>query len=384
MFKTKKGLVIFISLLTLVLTVCTVNAAKSVTELKNEMQQRNSQIKEKEKEINKKKSQMNAEIEKRNSLDMQILGVSEDVEAVESIINEKQTEIDAKQAEIDELTANIEKRDAELKKRLKIMYEYGATSYLDILLESDGLSDFITRLYVVKRVYEYDNEIINTYAESREQTEEAKAVIENEQKEQLEAKSILDEKKSELEGLRRQKEQAISELDKDIEKLKAEEQRIEDDYQSLQRELNAALNGSGSKSSAPAKSGSGVYLWPSAASTRVTSEYGYRIHPISGTKRLHRGIDIGAPYGSNVLAADSGKVVTAGWNNSYGYYVTINHGNGHVTLYAHNSKLTVKAGQNVNKGDVIAKCGSTGSSTGNHIHFEVIVNGSPKNPRNYL
>ena len=135
--------------------------------------------------------------------------------------------------------------------------------------------------------------------------------------------------------------------------------------------------------------GKGAYVggdlaWPAPASTRITSPFGYRTHPILKIKKLHTGIDIGVSSGNNVVSANAGKVIKAAWNNSYGYMVMVDHGGGIVTLYAHNSKLLVKTGDVVTRGQKIALSGSTGMSTGPHLHFEVRVNGEYKDPMNYL
>lgn len=359
-------------------------AAKSVNELKAAMEERDKSIKQTEKEINAKKAEKDETVEKRNNLDLRISAMLDDISDVESVINEKENEINAKNAEIDDLNFKIEENNEKLKTRLKIIYEYGTTSYIQLLLESKGLSDLVTRLSVVKKIYNYDKNIIAEYVNVKQQVIDAKQLIVNEQKEQLEARDILESKKNELETLKQEKQDIIDGLNDDIEALEKEEKKKEADYEDLKKELDATLLAASSKSSQPAYTGNGQFAWPSASSTRITSNYGYRTHPISGQKKLHRGIDIGAPLGTNVLAADSGTVVTAGWNNSYGYYVTINHGSGLVTLYAHNSKLLVSKGDKVTKGQVIAKCGSTGNSTGPHIHFEVMKNGALQNPMNYL
>jgi murein DD-endopeptidase MepM/ murein hydrolase activator NlpD len=127
----------------------------------------------------------------------------------------------------------------------------------------------------------------------------------------------------------------------------------------------------------------GVLSWP-VANPVVTSEFGYRTHPIYGNRRLHAGIDLAANTGTPVMAAAAGTVVTAGWMSGYGYTVVIDHGDALATLYAHNSALSVSPGQHVNRGQRIASAGSTGNSTGPHVHFEVRVKGEPVNPRNYL
>ena len=128
----------------------------------------------------------------------------------------------------------------------------------------------------------------------------------------------------------------------------------------------------------------GEFMWPAPGISRTTSEYGYRIHPIFKKKKLHTGLDIGCPTNTTVVASNAGTVIKAGWNNSYGYMVMIDHGGGIVTLYAHNSSLLVKTGDVVAKGQAVAKSGSTGNSTGPHLHFEVRVNGQYVNPRDYV
>lgn len=384
MLSIKRKLSLIMSAVIFFTAVSPAFAAKSVSELKKQMEERNESIKQTEKEINAKKSEKDEAVQKRNSLDLQISAMLDDISDVEEVINEKEAEINAKNAEIETLTLQIEETNNKLKTRLKVMYEYGTTSYLQLILESKGLSDLVTRLSVVKRVYDYDKNVIAEFINTKQQVEDARQLIVNEQKEQIEARDILEKKKSSLEALKSEKQQIIDELNSDINALEKEEKQKEADYEALKKELNAALAAESSRSSKSVYTGNGQFAWPSDSSTRITSSYGYRTHPISGKQSLHRGIDIGAALGSNVLAAESGTVVTAGWNNSYGYYITINHGGGLVTLYAHNSKLLVSKGDKVTKGQVIAKCGSTGNSTGPHIHFEVQLNGALQNPMNYL
>ena len=356
-------------------------AAKSVSDLKNELAQNQKETEKIKKEITEKQKDKNAATARMNELDMEIDGVQKDIDSVQYVIDEKQSEIDAANTKIEGLNHDIDKTTEKLKSRMKVMYEYGTTSYLEIIMGAKGFSDLFTRIAAVQAIVKHDNNIINDYSAQVTALEEAKAVVELEQQEQIEARNILDAQQSKLEKLRNEKNQVIKALEKDIAALEKAEKQKEKDAASLQSEINKALNKS---SNSFVYTGNGKFGWPSASSTRVTSEFGYRIHPIFGTKKLHRGMDIGAAAGTNVLAAEAGVVLTAGYNNSYGYYVTINHGSGYVTLYAHNSKLLVSSGQKVSRGEVIAKCGSTGNSTGPHIHFEVQVNGKLVNPRNYL
>lgn len=182
----------------------------------------------------------------------------------------------------------------------------------------------------------------------------------------------MDEYDSQMKILE-QKEKAIAEAAK----RKAEQEKSNNSNKN---------NNTGSNNNGGSTTPTGTFQWPVPSSHTITSNYGYRIHPISGTKKLHAGIDIGAPGGSNIVAADAGTVVLSsfGYNGGYGNYVIISHGNGITTRYAHCSNLFVSTGESVSKGQVIAAVGSTGASTGNHCHFEVRINGGSKNPLNYL
>lgn len=358
-------------------------AAKSVSDLKKEMAETAEQKKKTAAEITQKENEKNAAIEQRNQLDMQITGVLDNIENVEGVIAEKDQAIDEKNEKIKDLQKVIDRNENKLKTRIRVMYEYGNVSYLELILDSKGLGDLFERISAFRNIVNHDKELINTYVNTQKEVEDAKAVIETEKKEQVEVKELLDGQKQELKQLQSEKTKVINSLEQDIKQLEAEEKQKDKDYDKLQAELNAAM--AKSSGAAVVYKGNGKFGWPSASSTRVTSEFNMtRLHPILKVVRPHRGMDIGAPAGTSVLAAEAGKVMTAGWNNSYGYYITINHGGGYVTLYAHNSKLLVKAGDSVTRGQVIAKVGSTGNSTGPHIHFEVRLNGSYVNPRNYL
>lgn len=375
-------------------------AAKSMSELKKDMAERNTRMKQLEKQIDQKKDEKDTQVAQRERLDVQIASILGDIDDVEDVISQKDQEISQKNDQIEELNVQIQENTETLKTRLKVMYEYGDSSYMSLLLESKGLSDLFTRLSAVKSILSHDQSLIDRFEADRQRVEDAKAVVENERKEQVEAKDVLVSKKNELKKLQSEKDTLIASINSDIKALEQEEKNAESDYNSMKAELDKALaeekarqereaakkksSKSDSASSVQTYKGNGQFQWPSAASATITSPYGYRVHPITKTRRLHRGIDIGAPAGTNVLAAEAGTVITAGWNNSYGYYVTISHGSGLVTLYAHNSKLIVSRGQTVSKGQVIAKVGSTGDSTGPHVHFEVMVNGALQNPLNYL
>lgn len=387
MRKTKLAASLFLAFI-VTFSAISADAAKSLSELKQEMDERNKTIKQKQAEIKAKESEKDAQVAKRLELDAQISGIEEDIDDVEAVISEKDAEIQEKNNRIAELQTIIDKNKDTLKQRVRIMYEYGNTSYLEVLLQADGFGDLLTRISVLQDIVSHDNRIIDNYIASQTEIEEAKQIVITEREEQVSAKEILESKKSELDTLRAEKQQIIDSINSDIKALEKEEKEAEEEYNSIMAQVKkaqqSASSSSSSSSSGTVRKGTGQFLWPAAAGGRVTSSFGYRTKPNAAATSIHRGIDIGVATGTNVLAADSGKVIVAGSGKSYGNYVVLDHGNGYTTLYAHNSRLCVSVGESVTRGQVIAKAGSTGNSTGPHIHFEVSYNGSLVNPMNFF
>ncbi len=388
-----------------------VSAAKSISELKQALNENAKKKQEAIKEKVEKQTELNSAVEKKNDLDIQLTALQDDIDVIDDVINDKQKEIDEKSKQIDELSDKIDDSKDTLKERMKIMYENGSTSYLEMIFESKGLSDLFTRVAIIQDIISHDKNMIQEYVNTKSEIEDTKKAVESEQAEQKEAKDMLVDKKSDLKEKQAERDKIVNQLQSEVTELEKFEEESAKYEEQARNELAAAIaaqeaaekaaaekaakakaasssssNSSGGGTVATAaKATSGGFGWPSAASTRVTSEFNpNRKNPVTGKWRKHTGMDIGAPQGTDVLASKAGTVVTAGWNNGYGNYITINHGNGVATLYGHNSKLLVKAGDKVEKGQVIAKVGSTGNSTGPHIHFEIIVNGTPQNPRNYL
>lgn len=360
----------------------TAYAAKSVNELKNELSASQKKTEETKKQIQSKQAEKNSQKAKKDALDVEIAGLQADIDKIQSVIDEKNAEIAEKNSEIEALDTELKATDRRLKKRMKVIYERGTESYLELILKSTGIADLFTRIAVVESILKHDNSIMDDYRAKITEITEAKQVVENEKKEQVEAQDILEAKQNQIKSKQAENQKIIDSLSKDINELKKQEAEQEKAAKELQSQINAALKSSSQQT--VTYSGNGKFGFPLTSYTRVSSNYGYRIHPITGTKKLHSGIDYAAPYGTSILAAEDGVVLTSGWNSGYGYCVTINHGGGYVTLYGHCSSLLVSAGQKVTKGQTIAKVGSTGNSTGNHLHFEVRINGSPVNPAGYL
>ncbi|MBR5809130.1 MAG: peptidoglycan DD-metalloendopeptidase family protein [Clostridia bacterium] len=378
---SKKVIAMLLALMTLVSSTGAY-AAKSVNQLKEELSQNQKNAEKTQKEIKAKQAEQNEHKKKKNAIDLEIASLQGDIDTIQNVIDEKDAEIEAKNAEIEVLDESLKKTDKQLKKRMKIMYESGTTSYLEMIFSAKGLSDLFTRLSIIESIVKHDNKIIEDYQMQIDQIAAAKEIIETEKNEQVEAREILEGKRGQIKAKQAEQQKLIDALSKDINELKKQEAEMEAAERQIQAQINAALGKSDQKGLT--YTGNGKFILPLASYTRISSPFGYRIHPITGTRKLHSGIDYAAPAGTAIYAAEDGVVLTSGWINGYGYTITINHGSGYVTLYAHCSSLIAKAGQKVTKGQTIARVGSTGNSTGNHLHFEVKVNGSAQDPAKFL
>lgn len=376
-------------------------------------------LKEQKKEMEEKAQNQQSEI---SGLNTQINSVGQEIRVLDSQINESQNQLDIIEEQISELEAeilinveNLEKAQAsldekqdELNSRLREQYMRGDTIFLEILLESSSIVEILTRFDIVKDIVNQDKELLEFTNRQIEFIEETEAILKVQRKEYKEKLEIEKIKKAELEKANREKmeymailqedktkaeaqydefiamtnalDSKIVQLEKELEaKRKAEEEARKRREEERRKAAEAANNTYTSYSG-----GSGQMLWPVSGHYNITSLYGNRIHPIFKTNKFHAGIDISAPLGTSILAAKSGIVIYSGWQGGYGNCVMISHGDGIVTLYGHHSKNLVSVGQYVEAGQKIALCGSTGYSTGPHLHFEVRVNGSTTNPLNWL
>lgn len=336
-----------------------------------------------------------AALDEQSTLTQQEINVIEEqIQACNDMIAEKESEAQAAQ----------ESADAQLelyKDHLRAMEENGTFNfYLSVLFGAKNFSDLLSRMDMISEVMENDQAIEDSYKQARDFALDAKAEYED-------SKAELGEKQTELQNqiqqLKEEIQQAgnmIASLQNDIDAYTAEYNKAAADEQAVnsqistitqqlkaQEEANKKANET-SGTNTPVTPGStkvtGSFVWPSANSTYVTSKYGYRIHPIFGTKKFHSGIDIGAAAGTAVLAADGGTVSVATYSSSYGNYVMIYHADGTTTLYAHMSSLAVSAGQTVSQGSTIGYVGETGWAKGPHLHFEVRKDGATLDPLAYF
>jgi murein DD-endopeptidase MepM/ murein hydrolase activator NlpD len=321
----------------------------------------------------KKATELNNQIK---ALDSKIQTQQKEIAELQQDMNTTSKRINAAQKTLDETKAAMQEQNANLDKRLRAMYKNGDVGLVEILLGSQNIADFMTNMDMVQKIFDNDIELLK-YIEAQYAKIDAQKKALDKLQNQLtaEKKNEADQQKA-LEGNRGEVSTLKAEVAKDN---KALEQQI-DELNKQADELIAkirALQGNDAYYG-------GEFAWPSPGYTRITSAYGYRVHPILKVKKMHTGIDIGVPSKSKVVAANAGTVIMADWYGGYGNVVMIDHGGDIVSLYAHNSSFAVKNGDVVKKGQTICYSGSTGNSTGPHLHFEVRINGKYEDPMKWL
>lgn len=351
-------------------------------EERKKLQQGLNDIKNMVKELEKSKSSLKSYVKE---LDSKLMSVQAKIEELKELIAEKEAEIEQTKKELEEAIAIEEKQYEEMKIRIKFMYEKGNQFYLDMMLGAESFGDMLNKAQYVESISAYDRQKLEEFQLNRELIEVCKQELEEEEALLQEAKAAVEQEQENLEVLIASKEKEIAVFEGDIAKKEASIKEYEA-YIREQDETIAALEKAlrEMEGTTSLKYDGGMFKWPAPSYTRISSPFGWRTHPVYGDQRFHNGVDMAAPGGSPILAAYDGTVAAAGYSSTMGNYIYLNHGSGLVTIYMHASALYVKAGQNVSKGDKIAAVGTTGTSTGNHLHFGVRLNGSYVDPMNYF
>lgn len=375
--------------------------ADQKSDLKNQQTDIDGKIKEINSEINDVKTQMSETQRQITNYNSQINTYEGEIDDLETQISTLQTQITEKEANLQEQQRKFEEQQELLNKRLVAMYETGTTSYLDMLLSSNGLADFISKYYLIEQLAEFDTELLNGIEATRVQIENEKNDLQNSKNQVETSKEQAEIKRNTLTVLVGEKNSLMGNLTAEERELQQQLEEFEQDKKDIQRELariaqqeeaerkaRQKASGGAVTPSAPSTAG---FICPLSGKTRgsITTGYG-RYSTRSGN---HTGVDFACSGGTPIMAAKSGKVVIStalkrpnGSYKSYGEYIVISHGDGTMTLYAHmlSGSRTVTEGAQVSQGQVIGQVGSTGNSTGNHLHFEVRVNGKCVNPTPYL
>lgn len=331
----------------------------------------------------------------KGQLDENINQIHLQIESLDETITSTQSELDQLESDLQKAQERIDIQNDLLKKRVRVMYEDGALGYLDVLANAKSFSDLLSRMEAIKTIAEYDANLLNSYEKAKQIVQENKELVEQHQASLLSARESKAQKQNELQ-------EQLNLAQAEIDRLSQEEDTLQQALAAAKAAEEQANQRIAAAMAAAASSGSGggyidtsgdvyvpamagTFIWPFDQSYPITSGFVYRTSPIWGGGEQHTGLDIGAPYGTTIRAAAAGKVLVSEFNTGgYGNYVVIDHGNGYSTLYGHASLNLVQAGQTVVQGQAISQVGSTGWSTGPHLHFEIRINNSPVDPAPYV
>lgn len=342
-------------------------------------------IKEKQKAAEAEKSEVVSEINKYNT---QIVSLNTEISNAQSEIDKKQAEIDELNGKIEEMQAKIDDRKSGMSKRLRTMYKNGSVGFIDIILDSRNFSELLSNLSMLQKIYKSDRSTLNSLEKISKELNKTQKELSAAQQAMASSQSELKNKKGELDKVSAQLEAKAAKIEENLaifnqqaeslsSQILAEQQAAAQSNQNTSGYSGYSGGGGGSVTNGPVN-----LRWPVAKV--ITSPFGNRIG-LEQYGIFHTGTDLGVPSGTPVRAAAAGRVMNlSGWyQQGYGWGVFIDHGNGVVTVYGHNSALTVSPGQYVQQGDVIALSGQTGWATGPHVHYEVRINGQYVNPEAY-
>ncbi len=354
----------------------TENTLDSLNIQKNDL---TNQVKEKEAQIQYIQEDMSETLLELEKLSQEISDKQSEIHEIELQEVELNKYINTTEQELEELKEKYNLQKNALQTRLVTMYKFGKVSYLDVLLNSRSLSQFLSNYYYLTIITKTDTSLLKAVEDKRNSIQELANNLETKKNILMVSRETREKTQIALSNMKIIKDKRVSELSEQDLALHKEIEDYRQQIQDVEFEIKKlALANVGEKYVG------GTMAWPVPGYTRITSQYGMRTHPITGVYKLHTGVDISAPIGATFVAANDGIVVKAEYNTAYGNMVMIDHGGGISTLYAHGSEILVEVGQTVFQGTAVLKVGSTGYSTGPHAHFEVRVNGSPVEPLDYI
>lgn len=380
----RRKILLLIVILITTLCINPINATETVSSLKQKIEANNHRISELKGKLSKLKGEQSSIQSELDSFDTQIQMYNYEIDGYQLQIDEINEDIHKNEQKISQLNKQIDENNTLLEKRLRVMYEKGSGGYLEVILHADDIIDALTRVDIVKKIASQDIELLKQINDEKLKVEELKAEQETHKDKITSVKADIESKKLVIEEAQSQKQSYMDKLEKSATELAKAQRTAETANASFDKQIQKILASQSNSNNLSTQYAGGQLGWPAPGYYTITSPFGNRTDPISGFSSFHRGMDIGCPYNTTIIAANSGTVVYSGWHNSYGYYLIIDHGGGIATLYAHNNKLLVSTGDTVTKGQAVSLSGSTGYSTGPHLHFEVRVNGQVTNPMGYL
>ena len=344
----------------------------------DELDEIQKEIEELKRQLDSKKSTEKSVLAELSKLERQLNLATKELNYIEVQLSVTDSQISKTRSEVVDMERKLEAQHDAFDARLVSMYKANRVSYIDVLLTSGSLSELMSRLHYLKQIAVQDNSLIAEYTAGREALLAKEAELEDHYAKLTGLKASQERKRSEVTSRSQDRETYLAAVQADKGRLAESLDQMEKEAEALNKVI-ADLQAQGQKPQAhPLK-----MIWP-ASGGWISSSYGMRYHPVLGYNRWHSGIDYAAARGSAIKAAEDGTVILSGSNGGYGYCVILDHGGGVSTLYGHADKLLVKKGQDVIKGQTIALVGSTGLSTGPHLHFEVRVKGATEDPLKWL
>ena len=361
----------------------TTNAEVNNMTLQEQKQDIENKLNESNSRLEYVQNELSATIQKMQELDDLIADYEKKYNEIQNKIVSLETEIATTETNLVKVEEEYERKEQLLKKRVVAIYEDGDTTYLDVLLSSKNILDFISNYYMLEQIVEFDSNLLDELDEKKQIIETKKAEQEKRKMDLKVARAKEGQMQILMENQKILQENYSSKLTEEEKNLNAQIEQYKAEQEEIERQIQAAIQWSGNLA---IQYTGGAMIWPvGVEGTYITSPYGNRLHPIQGVYRYHDGIDIGnAGYGAPVVAAADGVVTYTGVMGGYGNCVMINHGSGIVTLYGHGQEIKTTLGAVVKQGDIIMAVGSTGNSTGPHLHFEVRKNGLAVEPIPYL
>ena len=374
-----RRLITIILILVITCSLCICVHAQDLTELQEQSSQLTQAINESNNRLQAVQDELSTNMQELQELDSQIAQSQNELNNINTDINDLMKQITENEEKLNKTQAEFDKIQDLLDARIIKMYETPKFEFLQVILASKNATEFLSTYYAMKELAEYDKELLDTVRKQKEEIETTKKILAEKKRQVVASKQTQQKKAQVLANTKTMRQYYISKLSTEEQELQAKIDDYNNQVETIEAEIKLmALN------SVSADYIGGALTWPIPGYNTITSEFGMRVHPITGAYKLHTGTDIGAPMGADFVAMGKGVVTKASMTPAYGNMVIIDHGGGVQTLYAHGSEILVQVGQEVEAGTPVLKVGSTGYSTGPHAHFEIRINGQPVNPMDYL
>lgn len=374
-----RRLITIILILIITCSLCICAHAQDLTELQEQSSQLTQAIDESNNRLQAVQDELSTNMQELQELDNQIAQSQNELNNINTDINDLMKQITENEEKLNKTQAEFDKIQDLLDARIIKMYETPKFEFLQVILASKNATEFLSTYYAMKELAEYDKELLDTVRKQKEEIETTKKILAEKKRQVVASKQTQQKKAQVLANTKTMRQYYISKLSTEEQELQAKIDDYNNQVETIEAEIKLmALN------SVSADYIGGALTWPIPGYNTITSEFGMRVHPITGAYKLHTGTDIGAPMGADFVAMGKGVVTKASMTPAYGNMVIIDHGGGVQTLYAHGSEILVQVGQEVEAGTPVLKVGSTGYSTGPHAHFEIRINGQPVNPMDYL